>query len=82
MQLKLLGELSLLHRFIKKKNTQSHSRSLQVYDDEGLLACCALSQTHIQTAGGGFGSLSGHDIQPGEFCPHHTRKKQKCIIWK
>lgn len=55
---------------------------MQVYDDEGLLACCALSETHIQTAGGGFGSLPGHDIQPGEFCPHHTRNKRKCSIWK
>lgn len=56
--------------------------SLQVYDDEGLLACCALSKTHIQTAGRGPRSLPGHDIQPGQSSSHHyTRKKQKCLCF-
>lgn len=39
---------------------------LQVHDDEGLLARCSLSEAHVQTVGGGSGSLSGHDVQPGE----------------
>lgn len=59
------------------------SRSLQVYDDEGLLACCALSETHIQTAGRGPRPLPRHDSQPGQSSsPHHTRKKHNCVFLK
>lgn len=57
------------------------SWSLQVYDDEGLLACCALSETHIQTAGRGLRSLPGHDIQPGQsFSPHHIRRSRNVFF--
>lgn len=40
--------------------------SVQVHDDEGLLACRAVSEAHVQTAGGGSGPLPGHDIQSGQ----------------
>lgn len=39
---------------------------LQVYDDEGLLACRPVSETHFQTAGGGSGPHTLHDVLSGE----------------
>lgn len=41
----------------------------QVHDDAGLLARSALSETHVQTAGGRPGPHCGLDLQPGRAGP-------------
>ena len=67
----------------KQKGWLWCSESLQVHDDEGLLARCALSETHIQTAGRGSRSLPGHDVQSGRFSsPHMQRLSRNVCFWK
>ena len=46
----------------------------QVHDDEGLLACGALPEAHLQAAGGGSGPHPGHDGQPGEETPSSSQQ--------
>lgn len=42
------------------------SLSVQIYDDEGLLARCTISETYLQTACGRPGSHALNDVEPGE----------------